>query len=372
MKNEPGTLPKPALGARAIYKMCQEEIANLYPGYFAVVMATGIVSIAAYLQGMSAIAWMLFYLNLIAFVFLWLAYLARLLFFFPRFFADLTNHARGAGFFTLVAGTSVLGRQFILLAHDDTIALVLWFIVILLWCVLTYAFFAAMTVKEDKPSLENGLNGGWLLAVVATQSVSLLGTRAAQNFLAWQQPILFFTLAMFLLGGALYLFITSLIFYRFMFFRFAADSATPPYWINMGAVAITTLAGATLISSASEWTFLQEILPFLKGFTFFFWTIATWWIPLLLILGVWRHVYKRFPLRYDPQYWGMVFPLGMYTTGTFEIARATGLNFLFVIPQYFVYLALFAWLIVSIGLVHRIAVTLSTRSVGKGNGWTEN
>ena len=91
--------------------------------------------------------------------------------------------------------------------------------------------------------------------------------------------------------------------------------------------------------------------PFIKGFTLFFWAAGTWWIPLLFILGFWRHVYKRFPLRYDPQYWGMVFPLGMYTVCTFQLSKAIAFEPLMIIPRYFVFVAFAAWLAAFIGLI---------------------
>ena len=58
----------------------------------------------------------------------------------------------------------------------------------------------------------------------------------------------------------------------------------------MGAVAISTLSGATLILDAQRSPLLQSMLPFLRGFTLFFWATGTWWIPMLVILGLWRHV----------------------------------------------------------------------------------
>jgi Tellurite resistance protein and related permeases len=329
-----------------------EAIANLFPGYFALVMATGIVSISAHLLGMPAVAWPLVFVNVAAYLVLAILFLIRIVLFFRRVLSDLGDHVRGPGFFTHVAGTCVLGSQLLIVAAQIQVAAVLWFIGLVLWIVIMYAFFTAITIKERKPELVKGINGAWLIAAVATQSVSVLGTLLAEHFVAYRETLLFFTLCMFFIGCMLYLLLITLIFYRFTFLDLTTASLTPPYWINMGAVAITTLAGARLILAARDWSFLVEILPFLKGFTLFFWASGSWWIPLLLILGAWRHLYKRFPLRYDPQYWGMVFPFGMYTTCTFQLSKAINFEPLMTIPQIFIYLAIAAWIAASAGMIY--------------------
>lgn len=330
--------------------------AHLFPGYFALVMATGIISIACYLLEMRTLAFTLLVINVIAFVLLSFLLLMRLLLFFGRIREDMNNHLRGPGFFTVVAGTSVLGSQLLIVGNQVRIASVLWLSASLLWAFIMYTFFVAMTVRENKPTIESGLNGSWLLAVVATQSISVLGTLLVRAYAGYGELILFFTLCMFLLGCMLYIPLITLIFYRFTFVDVTMAALTPPYWINMGAVAITTLAGARLIIAAAGSPFLNELTPFLKGFTLFLWAAGTWWIPLLLILGFWRHVYRQFPLQYDPQYWGMIFPFGMYTVCTFQLAKAIDFPPLLLIPRYFIYLALAGWFIVSIGFIHSLIV----------------
>jgi len=331
----------------------RDELKTLHPAYFALVMATGIVSIATYLHGIPLLPKLLFWLNALFLAVLSAATVARILRYPQAFAADIQSHSRGVGFFTTVAATAMFGTELVLLMDAAQIAAVFWAAAAALGFVTIYGVLAVLTVKPDKPSLAEGLNGGWLVSVVACQAVAMLTVlvSAAGIFGDLERPLVFAALVLWLGGGALYLWIMTLIFFRYTFVHMAPEDLAPPYWINMGAVAISTLVGATLIEHAALSRDVAEIVPFVTGLTLFYWAIATCWIPMLLLLGVWRYLICSLPLAYDPLYWGGVFPLGMYSVCTYHLAKILVAPFLLPLSQLFMVVAVLAWLATFAGLV---------------------
>jgi tellurite resistance protein TehA-like permease len=331
----------------------RDDLKTLHPAYFALVMATGIVSIATYLHGIPVLPKVLFWLNTLFLAGLVAATGARILRYPRAFTADIQNHSRGVGFFTTVAAIAVFGTELVLLMDAAEVAAVFWIAAAALWFVTIYGVLAVLTVKPDKPRLADGLNGGWLVSVVAFQAVAMLTVliSAAGVFAGLERLLLFLALVLWLGGGALYLWIMTLIFFRYTFVQMAPEDLTPPYWINMGAVAISALVGATLIEHNALSSDVAEIVPFVKGFTLFYWAIATSWIPMLLVLGVWRYLICGVPFAYDPLYWGGVFPLGMYSVSTYHLATILAAPFLMPLSQLFMVVAVLAWAATFAGLV---------------------
>lgn len=328
-------------------------LADMHPAYFALVMATGIVSIAAKLLGFPVVPRVLFSFNLVFYPTLWLLTVLRALRHGQRLLADLSDHGRAVGFFTMVAATCMFGSQWVVIAEKPAVASYLWAGGIALYVLLIYTVFTVLTVKQDKPSLAEGIHGGWLVSVVAAQSVAVLGVQVAPS-MAHPDRVLFFCTAMWLGGGMLYFWIIALIFYRYTFFTLAPSDLAPPYWINMGAAAVSTLAGSLLVGAAKRSSVITQVLPFVKGLTMMWWATATWWIPMLFVLGLWRHLYRKFPFKYDALYWGAVFPLGMYTVATTRLSHALDAPFLLEIPRYFVFIAFTAWSLAFVGMLRRV------------------
>lgn len=265
--------------------------------------------------------------------------------------ADIVDHSRGPGFLTLVTATAVLGSQ--LSTYHVLPQALPWLLGLAsgLWLVVAYTFLAAMTIVQRKPGLRTGLNGTWLLLVVATESIAVLATAVSPIYGA-SVPLDLLALAAWLLGGSLYMMLITLIFYRWCFVPMTAADLTEPWWINMGAMAVTTFAGGRLILARHDlagWRGDGQLV--LQVLTTACWVMATFWIPLLAALFVEKHVVVGDPIHYTAAEWSVVFPLGMYSAATYTYADAAHLPFLVNVARITILIAFATWLLASVGLL---------------------
>jgi tellurite resistance protein TehA-like permease len=330
-------------------------IATLFPGYFALVMATGIIAVAASQQDLDWLADALYIIAVIAYAVLLVLLTIRIVRYWPRFTADLTNHARGFAFLTLVAATNVLAAASVVIHGWSDVGWVLWWASLVFWVLLLYATLIAVVIRADKPGLAGGINGSWFLLTVSTESVAVVA--GLQLATSSSDLLAFVALAAFTLGIVLYLIVMTMVFLRWTFQDLDPTEADPPAWIAAGAVAITVHAGSNLLlASSSGPERLTRLAPFIEAAVVMAWATATFWFPLMIAIGVWRHIVRRVPLRYHPSYWAMVFPLGMYGAATFRMRAAIDLEALEWLPKVVLAVALVAWAVTFVGLGRHLAV----------------
>jgi tellurite resistance protein TehA-like permease len=321
----------------------------LFPGLFAFVMATGIVAIGAFLEDVDWLGRALYVVAAAGYVVIAVLMVARLVRYPRRFVDDLTSHARGFAFLTAVAGTQVLGAASGVVHGWWGLGWALWWLGIVLWVVLLYTTLFAVVLRDPKPGLEAGINGSWFLMTVATESIAVLGAlllpRTDSDALALT------CLAFFTLGIVLYLIVMTMVFLRWTFQPLEPTEADPPAWIAAGAVAITVLAGSNLLLARATTIRVDRVGPVLEVLVVLAWATATFWFPLMVAIGVWRHLVRRVPLRYHPSFWALVFPIGMYGVATYRMRDALGIAVLGWLPPVVLALALTAWTVTFVSLV---------------------
>ncbi|MFJ8156641.1 DUF488 family protein [Streptomyces sp. NPDC094468] len=110
------------------------------------------------------------------------------------------------------------------------------------------------------------------------------------------------------------------------------------------AAAIAVLAGARLVALPQG--SLLPARPLVIGSSVVLWSFSSWLIPLLLALGVWRHILRRVLLRYELGWWNLVFPVGMYAVATHELGRVTGASWMTAAGRWEIWVAAVFWAVV--------------------------
>lgn len=118
--------------------------------------------------------------------------------------------------------------------------------------------------------------------------------------------------------------------------RFTAD-----YWIVMGALAISTLAAATLLQAPGA-----PLRWLLRSGGIATWIAACMWIPLLVAADL-RAVARHRHWLATSARWSMVFPIGMFSTSAQVYGRVEATSSIVRVGDWAMWVALAAWTIVA-------------------------
>lgn len=331
--------------------MVRSRSNEVSPDAFAAVMATGILSTAAkdhnyaiISNALSLIA-VLALAVLIAITVIAAAPKRRLL---PWDLDDLENTLP---LFTFVAACAVLCNR--LSSAYPLILPILGVIGASAWIALTWQNFPNLK-KHRLTALRDQVHGAWLLSSVATSGLAIVATKVASS--TGQRPWLFAAVGLWLTALGVYMVVTALILWRAVVERLDRDGFQPDSWVLMGALAIAVVAGHDIHLQTRTW-----LAPAAFGIMLTAWAVATLWIPPLVYFGLHRVEQRPKLLRFTGAWWTLVFPLGMYSVATNMLASDIHVRSLQTVALVFFWDALFAWSVVTVAGLSRIAHAVGSK-----------
>jgi tellurite resistance protein TehA-like permease len=335
-------------GGRELGRLSR-AVRGLTPGYFALVMASGIISVGMRLRGHDAVSVLLLAVCATSFVVLVLLNLWRLTAHRGAVLSDFLDPARGFGFFTFIAGANVLGVRLAMDGHH-AVAAVLLAVGLAAWLVLGYVIpWTAVLGRTERPVLTKA-NGTWFIWVVAGQSVATSSATLQPSLPSLRDALAVIAVFAWSVSLFLYAAVGVMVSARLLLYELRPTDLTPPYWVAMGASAITVLAGARIVEMVDT-PMVEATRGLVAGVSVSVWAFGTWLIPVLVAAGWWRHHTHSVPLRYEPSLWSMVFPLGMYAVAAAYLSRADDLPLVGVIGAAGIWVAFAVWSLVLAAMV---------------------
>ncbi|HEY7052650.1 MAG TPA: tellurite resistance/C4-dicarboxylate transporter family protein, partial [Mycobacterium sp.] len=210
----------------------REAVRTLHPGYFALVMATGIMSIAMREHHAHVVSVVMLWLTGIAYIILITLTTVRVIYFRSEYADDLTDPRRGFGMFTFVAATNVFGTRLAVDGHH-LIAVCLLALGWLAWLVLGYVVpWTALLGHPDRPGLQ-AANGTWFIWVVASQSIAVLASVLEREVGTARRELAVIAVFSWAVGVFLYAAAGLFVAARMLLYPLRPQDLTPPYWVAM-------------------------------------------------------------------------------------------------------------------------------------------
>jgi tellurite resistance protein TehA-like permease len=333
-------------------------VESFTPGYYALVMGSGIISVGMELKGFDLLSDALLVVCGVSYLLLVGLTVCRFLFFRSSMASDFDDPSRAFGFFTFVAGTNVLGVRLGMGGHIRATAALL-VVAGVAWLILGYVVpWTAVLGREVRPVVASA-NGTWFIWVVASESVAISAATVEPVFKSGRNELALLAVTSWSIGVFLYAAAGVFVSLRLMLYPFGPEELTPPYWVAMGALSITVLAGARIVQMADA-PMVAATRHLIAGLAVVFWAFATWLIPVLAAAGWWRHAVRRLPLVYEATLWSIIFPLGMYAVAGIYLGEADRLPLVAGIGAVWLWVAFTAWAIVFVAMLRHLGRTVLT------------
>lgn len=345
------------------------EIEGLSPGYFALVMGTGIVSIGLHEVGASAASSVLLVIAALAYVVLWVLYVWRAIAYPHAVQRDLRNPETAFAYFTIVAATDVLAVRLVLVGLV-AVAVPLVVVGAALWFVFGYLLPWQVLMTRDGGRILARTNGTWFIWAVASQSLAVAMTVIHPHVTTGQAWVGILAVLSWSVGVALYGGVGVLVLLRIVHFGITPREFEPPYWVAMGAMAIAVVAGSNIVAMGPT-PMVDATRALIAGTVAVFWSFCLWLVPVLVGAGFWRHVVHRVPLVYVPTLWSIVFPVGMFAVASLNLGRVDRLPLVESLGKVALGIALLVWAVVLVAMLRHVALA-TWRGRGGVRGDREN
>lgn len=326
--------------------------------WFTVVTATTIIASISQLYGYEKVSPYFFIAGLVAFLSIAVFMIVRACLFYKETLNELINPEKTLYLFTVVVAVSLVGVCFSRIFHLQTTASVCWYVAIGFWLGISLFSFSILFLhhKSEDREIVNILHGGWFFVTAGTQSVAFLGVIVAEHSITHAIFFQLFSFALWSIGASLYLIFMTLIIMRLVFYRFDSNACLSPYWMNVGAAAITALTGSALYQYINiiGGPFV-DFLPFLKGISLFFWSFGLWWLPFLIVLAIRKRTSNSEGFAFTVGYWEVALAIGLYASGTIQLVGLFKGQYLVILSMCFYFAFIVLWCFSSIfTIVHLV------------------
>ena len=335
-------------------------VSNLTPNWFASIMGTGIVAVAAAslplqfpgLRIAATLVWAIAAVLLVALtvatVLHWIRYRSTAA---GHHLNPVISHFYGAppmAFLTVGAGTLLLGKDWVGLPAAVTIDWVLWTIGTiggLLTAVLVP--YLAFTRHENKP---DSAFGGWLMPIVPPMVSASTGALLLPYAPAGQarETLLWSCYGFFGLSLITSLVVITLIWNRLAQHKVGAAGMVPTLWIVLGPVGQSITAVNLLASNAPtvvDASTAHALLVVALVYGFAMLGFALLWTVIALAITI-RTAREHLP--FSLTWWSFTFPVGTCVTGLNGLALHSGLTVVAVLAVIYYAGLVAAWITVAI------------------------